>query len=248
MTEDSRIDKIQKLLAKAERAGTPEEADAFFSKAQELMTLWAIDEAMLATKGKQANDVVTHEQVETNKTYAKQEAYLWTAVGRPNGVAVLMSPPGHQRPYVMLIGFKSDIERLKLLVTSLNVQCATQATRMFRAHVETLRSKPTAMEGYVWRRSFRVGFASRIGTRLEDIKAATVNEADKTSGGTLLPALRSRSQDVLEYTAANFRVGKASNRQKSYDSSGASAGRAAADRADLGQSRMGTGARGALNS
>lgn len=249
MTEDSRIEKIQKLLAKAERAGTPEEADAFFAKAQELMSLWAIDEAMLAARGgKQVDDKIVQDKVHVNKTYWKQEALLWARTGRSNNVVVLQSHAGTKEPYVMLIGYKSDVERLKMLVASLNIQCASQANVRFRDHVGSLPRglKPTAMEGFVWRRSFREGFALRIAERLAEIQAATVKTADTTSGGSLLPALRSREEDVLKYVSANFQVGKAANRQTSYDRSGARAGQAAANNADLGQSRMGTGARGAL--
>ena len=40
------LDKVSKLLAKAENAGTPEEADAFMAKAMELATINNIDLAI----------------------------------------------------------------------------------------------------------------------------------------------------------------------------------------------------------
>src|SRR5690606_34689307 len=45
---ESYVEKVRKLLAKAEGAATEEEADAFFAKAQDLMTKWEIAEAEIA--------------------------------------------------------------------------------------------------------------------------------------------------------------------------------------------------------
>src|SRR5690606_31701227 len=44
---DRRLDTIRALLAKAEATDFPEEAEAFFAKASELISRWAIDEALL---------------------------------------------------------------------------------------------------------------------------------------------------------------------------------------------------------
>src|SRR5688572_5573226 len=49
MTEDTIIDKITKLLAKAEST-TPEEAEALTAKATELMMRWSIDEAVIEAR------------------------------------------------------------------------------------------------------------------------------------------------------------------------------------------------------
>jgi len=48
MIDDKRMQKIEALLAQAEGTPYPEEAAAFARKAQELMTRWQIDEAVLA--------------------------------------------------------------------------------------------------------------------------------------------------------------------------------------------------------
>ena len=45
--EDKRLATIRSLLAKAEATDYPEEAEAFFAKASELISRWAIDEAMI---------------------------------------------------------------------------------------------------------------------------------------------------------------------------------------------------------
>ncbi|MCM3844831.1 DUF2786 domain-containing protein [Pseudonocardia sp. DR1-2] len=44
----ARLDRIRKLLAKAERAGTPDEAEIYTDKAFALMARHGIDEALLA--------------------------------------------------------------------------------------------------------------------------------------------------------------------------------------------------------
>ena len=45
--DDRRLSTIRALLAKAEATEYPDEAEAFFAKASELISRWAIDEAML---------------------------------------------------------------------------------------------------------------------------------------------------------------------------------------------------------
>ena len=50
-TRDKYVVKVQKLLAKAEAAGTEEEADAFFAKVTQLMAAWEIDDSELRNRG-----------------------------------------------------------------------------------------------------------------------------------------------------------------------------------------------------
>jgi hypothetical protein len=75
MTDDKMLDKVRKLLAKAERAGTEHEAEAFTAKAQELILRYAIDEAMLQRKGEKQSEQIVARTVYV-EGYAKAKLLL----------------------------------------------------------------------------------------------------------------------------------------------------------------------------
>lgn len=106
MTDDTRIDKIQKLLAKAERASTPEEGETFYAKAQELMAKWAIDDAMLRANKQSSDDKVTSKQITINKSKLwKSLVTLVDQIARANDVRAVYTDPGPgQKPFVTLVG------------------------------------------------------------------------------------------------------------------------------------------------
>ena len=90
MSEKNYADMINKLLRKAEST-TPEEAEALFAKAQELMVKYAIDEAMLnAAKGKQRekDDIIAFEMVSVSMYRYAIGEMKWR-VAQANGARVI---------------------------------------------------------------------------------------------------------------------------------------------------------------
>lgn len=237
MTEDKIIDKIQKLLAKAERAGSQEEADAFSAKAQELMVKYTVDEMQLAqARGEKVKEDITSERIKAGGSYALQDVALWLAVAQANSCRVFYSGySGKPVTSVTVIGYPSDIANVKLLVTSLLIQLARTCRR----------DCPTYLDGwekFVWRRSYRDAFAYAIGKRL------TTTREEVADGAGLLPAIRDRSQEVEDYMNEqnpNIEAARASRTQ--WDSHGASNGQAAADRVDVGAPRVNAAVRGAIS-
>lgn len=230
------VDKIQKLLAKAERTTSQEEAEAFYSKAQELMTKWAVDDAMLAAHAGAAGkkDEIGEDSIQVAGTYFQSDVRLATVIARANNCRTLQAKWSHS---IYFIGFESDRERCKLLFASLQIQCARFAKRECPTTTEW-GDKIPGWDKYVWKRSFRFGFADTVGRRLREAMERTVKTEDKKSGGnSLLPVLADRKGQVERFFEQTPKgKGRASSLQA--DWSGKAAGRAAGNNADLGQPRM----------
>jgi phosphopantetheinyl transferase (holo-ACP synthase) len=228
-----RLDKVQKLLNKAERSSTEEEASAFFAKAEDLMTRWAIDDAMLRAAGKLDKENIEQRQVKVPSTYFSADMILASRIGRVHNVKLLQNKPMR---YIVLIGFTSDIEHVVQLYTLLRIQAVRFAQKGLDEHES--KAWMTGMEQYVWRRSFREGFAERVGDRLREQVRSTTTEAKKTHGSGMELVLVDKKKQVDDYYDG-ISKGKARARRERYSNAGGAAGRAAGNSADLGNSRLG---------
>lgn len=223
-----RAEKINKLLSKAQGASTEEEAGAFFAKAEELMTKWAIDDAMLRHAGKLEDESIEQRKVPVASTFFSADMTLASNVSRSHNVRLLQNKQGR---YIILIGFTSDIENVLTLYNLLRIQ----AVRFSQQHNLT---DMAGFDRYVWRRSFRTSFAQRIGERLAEQRRITTHEAEKVHGSGMELVLVDKKKQVDRYYD-DLGKGRARMSRQRYSGSGASAGRSAANRADLGNARVG---------
>lgn len=175
MTEDDRrLSTIRALLAKAEATEYPDEAEAFFAKASELISRWAIDEAMLwagtSEGGREQPDEL---QLLLHAPYLPQKAVLVGAVASAHGCRAvrIVSPPGVGTEIMSVVGFPSELRWVDTLVTSLLVQLTS-------AMLARCPRGVSASASASWRRSFIVGFAEEVGRRLEADRAAAAAERD----------------------------------------------------------------------
>ncbi len=234
--QDKRITTIQKLLAKAERAGTEEEGAAFFAKAEELMTKWAIDDAMLRSINKLEQDKLETRNYGWTSSYWNADAVLMSQIAMAHGVKMLTAK---WAKYVVLIGFASDIDDVLTLFTSLIVQSVRFAQQGFKEQYPNgTAAWMTAMDKHVWRRSFREGFAYRVGERLREIKAKATTESRATHGSGMDLVLVSKKEQVDKYYA-EIPKGKGRSTNQRTDHTGRAAGRAAGDKANLGGRAVG---------
>lgn len=242
MTDDKIISKIQALLTKAEDKGaTPEEAEAFYGKAQALMTKYAIDQELLRQAGKVERDEIVTERVKVKSIYKIQLVHLFDQVARANDCTVFYTNYDNASATITVVGYKSDVDQVLLIATSLQLHALRECKRASAVN------GAKGSEGFYFRRSFIESFAFRIGSRLKEERATTVETVKTETGSDLLPALVDKRNAVKSYVDDNFSLGKGragGNRRHSY--SGAGAGRDAANRADIGHKRVG-GSRGALN-
>lgn len=122
---DRMLDKVSKLLAKAENAGTPEEADAFMAKAMELAATNSIDLAVARLHQAQKQKVQEPEQrtLECNphnrRHNRKHFIELAMAIADVNDVKYLIG--GGDRALLMM-GFPSDMDVVEALYTHLSIQ------------------------------------------------------------------------------------------------------------------------------
>lgn len=222
-------DKVRKLLAKAERASTSEEAEAFTAKAADLIYKHQIDEADLLAKGEQTTDRLGNTTV-TLRGYAKQQAILLNQVASGFAVKAVRTSTGAAENRMVLIGWESDLEAVQALYASLWLQAQREASREHKRH--------SWENGRTFRTSFYLGFSVEVGKRLAAQKYRTSNEREKTPGTEI--ALFNREQAVsTEFRRQYPRTGSASASYTSKTAFGS--GSAAGQRADIGGTRLGGG-------
>lgn len=172
------VDKINKLLRKAEST-TPEEAEALTAKAQELMATYAITMAMLADREDKPKEELVEETVTFTGTYQKALKKIAFAVMAANECEGFyrnhdwQSPPYQE---VVICGFESDVERVKMLVASLQIQCVSAMQTWWKERRDEV-SWMSAGEKWRDRREFIFGFAAGLGLKLKKAKAEGAKEA-----------------------------------------------------------------------
>lgn len=248
MTETQKwIDKVQKLLAKAERAGSKEEAEAFSEKAYQIMSQYAISEAMLdfaATQGVTV-DKVERQAFAVPNPYAQPKLILLDKIADVFNVKVYYVP--HSQAYAgkhhrnaYLVGFPGDIERTKVLFESLERQ------------VETFRKLDEAKNAYwmgrgekkVFHASFIRSFSLGVYRRLRDIyRAERDKQPDPTTTALVLTNRREAVDAFMQENVPNLRTQSSSAQQSAL---GMIAGASAAKQANLGHS-VGSGNRKGLS-
>ena len=225
------LGRIRKLLARAERAGTPAEAQACTDKAVELMARHGIDMALLAA-AEPGVDEIGATRVEVADPYSAGKARLlgWTASAL-RCRAVLHQIGGARVAAVTVFGFASDRERVEVLFTSLLLQAQAQLLIQRPPH----RDESVA----AYRRSWLHGFAVRVHRRLVEAERRAEQRAGRgftddpgVAGGAELVLADRRSQVEQAYAEAFPALGR--GRASVLSGSGFAAGATAGDAADLG--------------
>ncbi len=231
------LHRVTALLAKAESTDFEEERDALFAKAQELMARHAIDDAMLAARGRGASETVESEVVVISAPYASAKSALLGAVACANQCRVVRGSGGAGTQRCVVFGHPADLAGVRTLYAALSVHAVRAMLRAPLPPNDTPRR---------FRHSFLIAFTSRIGERLRASAASARQEAEATAGPGVGVVLASRSKAVSDAVSLAFPRLRFT-RVSSSSSAGASHGRAAADRAGLGQSGL-EGTRRALPS
>ena len=254
--EEKYAEKISKLLRKAEST-TDAEAEALIEKAQALMTRYAIDEAMLAqVEGKTIDELVTKDITHTG-IFQAVLMEITTVVARSNDVFPVyrkQSAIRGQRPaahVVSLSGFQSDVDRAIMLATSLELQAVEGMSRWWKTR-KAEAPWLSKMDAFKERRQFISSFANAAGTRLReaakaakaDVVAERAAAADVTveaESESVELVLVSKKEQVNEYVDKKYgRLRSSSRSYQSGSSSARSAGRAAGQRANLGNPGLGS--------
>lgn len=208
MDEQDLLRKISGLLAKAEGTDNEHEANAFFEKAFDLMTRHAIDEARVREAQKVGNRPV-EEPVRENYMFssyahhAEAKKDLLFSVAKHLSVRIfsyenrkganehLVRAAGltglYESQWCWLVGYRSDIEAMKLLFLSLLIQSQKFANDDWRNHYGDAKEAMEYDERYdedrpigkfAWIGSHMQGFASRIDLRFRALRESIHVEAD----------------------------------------------------------------------
>lgn len=225
--EPKMLGRIRALLAKAESTDFPEEAEALSAKAQELMTRYAVDAAVLdAEHGARLADEVEARRVHVENPYPDAKVQLLNAVGKANGVRVIYLGSFGM---ATMIGLPVDLDLVDLLFTSLLVQATRAVAAAGRAGSRGARSPS-------FRRSFLLSYGIRIGERLAEVRDQATEEATATRGAALVPVLRERAEAVDD-AFTRFFPETTQVETRASNLHGWRAGRLAAETADLGSGR-----------
>ena len=220
--DDRALRRIRGLLAKAESTEFAEEAEALTAKAQELMTRHAVDAALLGAGRVPTGDVGTR-RVHVADPYVRAKMQLLAAVAEANDVRLVWY---QSLGIANLVGGRSDLDAVELLFTSLLLQVAQGLSA-----AERRSGRPSASRTF--RRAFLLGYAQRIGERLQSARRQATADAAAERDVDLLPVLRSRREAVESAVAELFPRVRTSRSRSTVDPGGWYAGRTAAERADV---------------
>ncbi|HVV10049.1 DUF2786 domain-containing protein [Amycolatopsis sp.] len=214
--DEKMLARVRSLLAKAESTPYPEEAEALSAKAQELMSRYSFEQALVDSRV-----AGSARRFWLDDPYVAPKSSLVTAVASANRCrAVSYEKLG----FLAVVGHEVDLDIVELLATSLLVQ-ATEAMLAAGRHVSLSGQSRTRS----FRHAFLLSYAVRIGERLAEADKAG---GEQLSDERLLPVLARRTAEVDALFGRLFPdVGRRTHSVS--NGAGWQAGRAAADQAKL---------------
>ncbi|MFI7129905.1 DUF2786 domain-containing protein [Nonomuraea sp. NPDC050153] len=213
------LERVRKLLAKAERTDNEHERATFMAAASALMAKHGIDSLPPAGTRQTPGDRV----VTLPNPWAREKARLVSLVAQAVRCRPLLIGRGDGGQRVHVFGFAADLERADLLATSLLLQMAGGLARV------RVPDGVTAVRAY--RRSWLLGFTDEVYRLL----CAAESEAARASTGAAL-VLADRRAEVERAVAAHYPDIRVSVPRTS--GTGYRDGVAAGRRADLGRTGM----------
>lgn len=240
-TEERMIDKVQKLLAKAEGTDNKDEADAFFAKAEEIMITHALNEDVIRARMGETKSITIgmlripivgiFRSAELIALYRIAEAFRFKGIKTANAKF-----EGKSADILSVIGPEDELRDFEILVASLRVQLARELRRFHEAY-KIDHWFADKQELYVARRSFIDGYGTQVANRIKATQQAVIKEVSKTDD--LLPILADKATLIDMFIKNEFgklRQGRASRKQ--FSPTGHAAGKRAGEKADVGQQRF----------
>lgn len=241
---DGITDKVGKLLTHADKAGTDEERRTYIEKAEGLAAEHSINLALIRKKQADAEDSGERDRPITgalfsltalpSTTYRNLAVELGTAICQAHGARCTIRG---KSSYMTFYGFSEDVYLTELMLTRVTPMMFEESERYLRS-IEHRQSGVATVSARI---TFCKNFAWEVGRRLADAVKQTEKEmmalTDGTGTSTEL-ALREKAVEVHDYVAHVFKKqgvkGSWSGSKTSNWSSGAaSAGRSAAQNANL---------------
>lgn len=231
------VDRVRKLLAKAESTSHANEAEAFSAKAAELIAAHRLDPAHV--RDSLERGTLGLRRIPLGRgAYVRARLALLMAVARSHDCEVVFET-GADGTVAVVAGFDTDLVVTALLYESLHVQAAGQMAT-------TKLATPAATQR--WRRSFLFGYARRIDDLLGASRTQAANPTPKTAAPTLFddgespstPDLVARAARVQAFAAEAFGPVRTARAVRPATAKAWREGHRAAGSADVGRSRLGT--------
>jgi hypothetical protein len=249
------IEKIAKLLALAENAGTQEEAELAMSRAQHLATIHSIDIARLRAAEpdiRRSKPTMKFVKIGPRRKHsnAPMIELLWS-IAQNNTIRMTMR---HDNTGCTMYGMPEDLETTELMFNALAIQMVTAGER-YLATDEWRHESMWSEARYAYipmtkqsaRKGFYEGFTSTISERLFAANRKATQEATVAEPGTEL-VLRNKKDEVKDYFESQTgRLGRWKGASSSQSRSGYNAGSHAGRSASLGNSAGVGGGRGAIS-
>jgi hypothetical protein len=240
--QDDLLDRVRKLLSKAEDEGCPPaEAEALTAKAAELMARYGIDRALLGAL-RPETDGPADRVFTLGNPWGDVKRHL--LAGLATALRCQCVQTRHEAgTRLHVFGYRSDLERADILFTSLLVQMARAlAGQPVPGYGSTARA---------WRRSWMLGYCSAVVARVRAAEEAAAASAgggadagDSAGGRSAALVLADRSLVVRRQVAAAYpRLRKT---RVTYSGSGYGDGYREGQRADIGGAKLRSRSAGAI--
>ena len=219
--------KVRALLAKAESTDYPAEAEAFTVKAQALMAGARLDEVTVrASSANRSTGRAGAIRIALDEPYVVSKRSLLQVVAEANDVRCVFS---RGVGLATAIGPVQQLAHVELLFTSLLIQVQGALTADAASAPAGSRTRSRR-----YRSSFIIGFARRIGERLQQARAASLAGACTDALPVLAADDRATAELFERLVGATSRIRSSAK----IDSLGVEAGAGAADRAALSETGL----------
>jgi hypothetical protein len=223
------VNRVRKLMDKAEATANPHEAELFAAKAAELVARHRIDPSRLAARATPEALAIVEIHVGRG-AYVRARLALLVGIADAHDVRVVFqaTPNG---TIAFAAGHQRDLDVVEMMYQSLHQQAASQMTMIRRS---------TGAATQRFRRSFLFGFANRVGELLAEARSsveASAGSAQEVASTAL--ALQERSERVAEFARESWGRVRSASAPRSVQPDGFASGVSAAERADVGRRRVG---------
>lgn len=226
---ESLVARVRKLLDKAERTDNEHESEAFARKAAELVAQYRIQPEHL-DEVRERDDLSIVEINIGRGAYVRGRLALLMAIADAHDVRVVFRamPEG---TIAYAAGHRRDLDVVEVMYTSLHQQASSQMATIRRS---------TGAATQRFRRSFLFGFATRLGALLAETRSsveAAAGSAEHVAANAL--ALQERADKVDEFVRSSWGRVRSAGAPRSVQPDGFASGVSAAERADVGRTRLG---------
>ncbi|QOH59907.1 DUF2786 domain-containing protein [Rhodococcus rhodochrous] len=248
MADNKILARIKALLAKADSVeGTPE-ADTFRDKAFELLAKYGIDESMTRTAGGDGPIPGDTMRAATfsypEDMYGYEKMLLVHRVGQALHCSAVQL---RNENTIQLFGLARHMERAKFLIDLLMPQMINSASKARPANpFERLDLQAAKRDLQSHRAEYMVGFADTVHERIKESERRAAGDYDREQGGTGAAVQLASDFDRARRAMQKKYPNLVSARGKRYGGEGYSAGRAAGNAADIGNTRVGSGSKAAI--